>query len=64
MIVLIGLSSATLLGIGGAYAADYFDSSFHTPAQVIDLLDIPVVVAISKKTPSLGNGHLPLHLPK
>jgi uncharacterized protein involved in exopolysaccharide biosynthesis len=64
MIVLIGFSSATLLGIGAAYAADYFDSSFHTPAQVVDFLEIPIVVAISKKTANLGNGFAPLHLSK
>lgn len=50
MIVLIALCSATVLSIGTAYAVDYFDSSFHTPAQVIDILGIPVVVAVSKKT--------------
>jgi capsular polysaccharide biosynthesis protein len=36
--------------IGAAYMADYMDSSFHTPAEVIDILGIPVVVGVSKKT--------------
>jgi uncharacterized protein involved in exopolysaccharide biosynthesis len=35
-------------GLSGAYAADYLDSSFHTPADVIDILGIPVVVAIPR----------------
>jgi uncharacterized protein involved in exopolysaccharide biosynthesis len=50
MIVFIALCSATVLSIGSAYAIDYFDPSFQTPAQVIDILGIPVVVAVSKKT--------------
>jgi uncharacterized protein involved in exopolysaccharide biosynthesis len=50
MIVLVALCSATVLSIATAYAADYFDSSFHTPAQVIDMLGIPMVVAVPRKT--------------
>jgi len=50
MILLIGLGSATVLGIGAAYAADYLDPSFHTPAEVFASLGIPVVVAVSRKT--------------
>jgi uncharacterized protein involved in exopolysaccharide biosynthesis len=45
-----GLAMATLVAISAAYLADYFDSSFHTPAQVMDTLGIPVVVAVSKKS--------------
>lgn len=41
---------AAVLSIAMAYLVDYFDSSFHTPAQVIDMLGIPVVVAVPKKT--------------
>ena len=50
MIVLIGLILGTVLSIGTAYAVDYFDPSFHAPAQVIDILGIPVVVTIPKKS--------------
>jgi uncharacterized protein involved in exopolysaccharide biosynthesis len=50
MIVFIGLCAATALSIGTAYAADYLDPSFHTPAQVFDTLRIPIVVAVSRKT--------------
>jgi uncharacterized protein involved in exopolysaccharide biosynthesis len=49
MIVLIALGSATVLAIGVAYAFDYLDPTFHTPAQVIDILDIPVVIAMPKR---------------
>ncbi len=48
--LLVGLGFATLLSITMAYIAEYFDSSFHTPAQVIDMLGIPVVVAVPKRT--------------
>jgi uncharacterized protein involved in exopolysaccharide biosynthesis len=50
MIVLIGLGSATVLGLGAAYTADYLDPSFHTPSQVIEILGIQVVAALPEKT--------------
>lgn len=49
MVILVALGLATLMSIGTAYTFDYFDSSFHTPAQVIEMMGIPVVVAVSKK---------------
>jgi len=48
--LLIVMVLAGVLSIAAAYLAEYFDSSFHTPAQVIDMLGIPVVVAVPKKT--------------
>jgi uncharacterized protein involved in exopolysaccharide biosynthesis len=53
MIVLMGLGSATLLSVGAAYAIDYLDPSFHTPAQVIEILGIPVIAAMPNR-PALG----------
>jgi uncharacterized protein involved in exopolysaccharide biosynthesis len=50
LIVFIAIVSATFISIGTAYAVDYLDPSFHTPAQVIDMMGIPVVIAVSKKT--------------
>ena len=50
IVVLFALAFATVLAIAVAYLVDYFDSSFHTPAQVIDMLGIPVVVAVPRKT--------------
>ena len=50
IVVVFALAFATLLAIAMAYLVEYFDSSFHTPAQVIDMLGIPVVVAVPKKT--------------
>jgi uncharacterized protein involved in exopolysaccharide biosynthesis len=50
MIGLIALGSATVLGVGAAYAADYMDPSFLTPAQVIEIVGIPVLAALPKNT--------------
>jgi len=50
IIILFALGASTVLSIGASYAADYFDSPFHTPAQVIDILRIPLVATLSKKT--------------
>ncbi len=49
-ILLVGLGLASVFAIAAAYLVEYFDPSFHTPAQVIDILEIPVVVSIAKKT--------------
>lgn len=49
-IAILGLVLATVLSIATAYITDYFDPSFHTPAQLIDFLDIPVVVAVPRRT--------------
>jgi uncharacterized protein involved in exopolysaccharide biosynthesis len=50
MIFLIALGAAAVMSVATAYGLDYLDSSFHTPAQVVDMLGIPVVVGVSKKT--------------
>lgn len=50
LLLLIALASAFILSIGTAYTADYFDSSFHTPSEVADMLGIPIVVAMPKRT--------------
>ena len=46
----IAICFATVLAIAVAYLVEYFDSSFHTPSQVVDMLGIPIVVAVPKKT--------------
>ncbi len=50
MILMISLGLAIVVSIGTAYAMDHFDSSFHTPTQVVDTLGVPVVITIPKKT--------------
>jgi uncharacterized protein involved in exopolysaccharide biosynthesis len=49
-VVLLAFALAVFVSFAGAYTVDYFDSSFHTPGDVVDTLGIPVVVSISKKT--------------
>ena len=50
MTTLIAFAAAFILGVGIGYTTDYLDSSFHTPAEVIDILGIPVVVTVPKRT--------------
>jgi len=42
------------MAIMTTYAFDYFDSSFHTPDEVVDTLGIPVVVTMSEKEDRIG----------
>jgi capsular polysaccharide biosynthesis protein len=49
VVILLAFVLAAFLAIMTTYFLDYFDSSFHTPAEVADTLDIPVVITISKK---------------
>jgi uncharacterized protein involved in exopolysaccharide biosynthesis len=44
------LALALILSIAMAYVVEYFDPSFHTPAQVSQMLGIPLVVAMPKRT--------------
>lgn len=50
LIVLAAMAFSAVLSVAVAYVADYLDPSFHTPAQVIEFLDIPVVVGMPRKT--------------
>jgi len=48
---LIGIAGFLLsiaIGTAAAYLAEYMDPSFHTPTEVVDILKIPLVVAIPK----------------
>jgi capsular polysaccharide biosynthesis protein len=49
-IVLLAFVFAAFVSVMTAYGFDYFDSSFHTPAEVVDTLGIPVVVTMARKT--------------
>ncbi|MGA7339006.1 MAG: hypothetical protein WBE72_10430 [Terracidiphilus sp.] len=49
-ILLVGLGRASVIAIVVAYIVEHFAPSFHTSAQVIDTLDIPLVVSIAKRT--------------
>ncbi len=49
MVILLAFILAAFVATMTAYGFDHFDSSFHTPADVVDMLGIPVVVPMSKK---------------
>ncbi len=49
MLLAIAFIGSLFLSVIAAYAVDYFDPSFHTPAQVAEVLEIPVVVAVHKR---------------
>jgi uncharacterized protein involved in exopolysaccharide biosynthesis len=49
MVLLTAFAAATFLSLAMGYCVDYFDPSFHTPAQVVDILGVPVVVGIPRK---------------
>ena len=48
IVVIVGVS--VVLSVVSAYGFDYFDSSFHTPAQVMEGLGIPIVISVTKKS--------------
>jgi len=50
LIVVFAFAAATVFGVGTAYAMDFLDPSFQTPGQMAEMLGIPVVVAMAKKT--------------
>jgi uncharacterized protein involved in exopolysaccharide biosynthesis len=49
-ILLLAFVSAAFVSLPITYIFDYFDPSFHTPSQVTELLRVPVVVAVPKRT--------------
>jgi uncharacterized protein involved in exopolysaccharide biosynthesis len=49
VIVVAGIGIAAFASVGSAYAADYFDSSVRTPAQLSEHLGIPLVVVFPKR---------------
>jgi asparagine N-glycosylation enzyme membrane subunit Stt3 len=49
--ILIAIILGLLIGLPLTYLVDYRDPCFHSPAQVIRKLRIPLVVAIPKRTP-------------
>jgi hypothetical protein len=47
---------AIMVSLGTAFALDYMDTSFRTPAEVLTELDVPVLGSISlKQTGSHGS---------
>jgi len=52
-----GFAAAFALSLGAGYTAEYLNSSLCTPAQVTELLGIPVVIAIPRQAASTNGGH-------
>jgi len=50
LIMAIGLFVAVFMSVGLAFTLDYFDSSFRTPAEVLETLRIPVLGAVPKQS--------------
>lgn len=50
MVIVLAFVLAAFIATMTVYGLDHFDSSFHTPAEVVDILGIPVVVTMSKKS--------------
>ncbi len=48
MIAIGGLFLSVGVGMGAAYLAEFMDPSFRTPNEVVEILKIPLVVAIPK----------------
>jgi uncharacterized protein involved in exopolysaccharide biosynthesis len=50
LVMAVGMFVAVFLSVGLAFALDYFDSSFRTPAEVLETLRIPVLGAVPKQS--------------
>ena len=48
MIAIGGLFLSVAVGMGAAYLAEFMDPSFRTLNEVVEVLKIPLVVAIPK----------------
>ena len=49
LVMLIGVFLASFVSVAAAFVAEYLDSSFRTPAEVIEVLRIPVLAAFPKR---------------
>ena len=50
MFLLVGFFFAIAAAMASALAAEYFDPSFHTPAQVAAELNVPVLAAVPMRS--------------
>lgn len=46
LVVLLGFILAVFVSVAAAFTAEYLDPSFRTPAEVIEILNIPVVASV------------------
>ena len=55
LVLIVGFAAAFGLSVGTGYTAEYLNSSLRTPAQVTEILGIPVVIAIPRQA-GFANG--------
>jgi capsular polysaccharide biosynthesis protein len=46
----VGLFVAVFMSIGLVFFRDYLDSSFRTPAEVLETLRVPVLASVPKQS--------------
>jgi polysaccharide biosynthesis transport protein len=56
---LIGIGAGLLLGVGGAFAREVFDSTVGSEEEAVAVLDLPVLAAIPEIPRELGRGGSP-----
>lgn len=49
MFLAVAFACSLALSVLAAYVVDYLDPAFHTPRQVAEVLEIPIVVAVPKR---------------
>jgi len=49
LVIAIGFFLALFVSIGGAFAIDYLDTSFRTPNEVVDILNVPVLASVPRR---------------
>jgi uncharacterized protein involved in exopolysaccharide biosynthesis len=49
VLMLIGLFAAAFVSVGSTFVAEYLDPSFRTPAEVVQILRIPVLASVAKQ---------------
>jgi uncharacterized protein involved in exopolysaccharide biosynthesis len=52
LLLTISLFAAVFVSVGAAFVAEYLDPSFRTPAEVIEILRIPVLASVAKQKAS------------
>jgi uncharacterized protein involved in exopolysaccharide biosynthesis len=50
LVLAVGCFLAVCLSFGGVFVTDYLDSSFRTPAEVFEILRIPVLASLPKQS--------------
>jgi uncharacterized protein involved in exopolysaccharide biosynthesis len=56
LVVAIGLFLAIFLSVGVAFVSDYMDVSFRTPAEVMKVLEVPVLASLPRRYLTINAG--------